>query len=81
MITVNVATGAVKLKVRAPIPVGVWPVAYATMSVWDSVNWRVIFPFLNDPCGCIQKMLVYDPASDTWEDSPVPPNIHDATLG
>ena len=49
------------------------------MTVWDSVNQKVIYPVTSDPCGRIQKMLVYHPTTDTWEETPVPPNTHGAT--
>jgi Divergent InlB B-repeat domain len=80
MVTANTVTGAVALKARAPLPTGFTPYPYFVMSVWDSVSQRVIFPAMNDSCGRIQKMLVYDPATDTWEDTPVPTNTHGATV-
>ena len=51
-----------------------------TMTVWDSVNKKVIYPVTNGSCGRIEKMLVYDPPTDTWEETPVPPNTHGATI-
>ena len=81
MVTVNRATGAVALKARAPIQAGTRPDPYAVMSVWDSINQRVVFPVMTDPCGRIRQMLVYNSATNTWEDTPVPPNTHGATVG
>ena len=81
MVTVNRATGAVALKARAPIQAGIRPDPYSVMSVWDSVNQRVVFPVMTDSCGGIRQMLVYNAATNTWEDTPVPPNTHGATVG
>jgi hypothetical protein len=83
MVAVNVATRTATLKARAP-RVGTGGVsvnAYHTMTVWDSVNKRVIYPVQQDTCGRVHHMLVYDPATDTWEETPVPtPPPHGATV-
>ena len=81
MVTVNRVTGAVALKARAPIMSQAdVPPAYHIKSVWDSVNKRVIFPVMTDSCGRIRQMLVYNPATNAWEDTPVPANTHGATV-
>jgi hypothetical protein len=81
MVTINAGTGAVALKARAPIPVQAnVPDPYFVVSVWDSVNRRVIFPVFTTTCAQIKQMLVYDPAANTWEDTPVPPNTHGYTV-
>jgi hypothetical protein len=81
MVTVNVATGAVARKSRVPIPVGLSPQPYHVMSVWDSVNRVVLFPFIIEACALIHTMLVYAPTTDTWETIPVPRGLHGGTLG
>jgi outer membrane biosynthesis protein TonB len=81
MVTVNRVTGAVALKARAPIRSQAdVPPPYHIKSVWDSVNRRVIFPVMTDSCGRIRQMLVYNPATNAWEDTPVPANTHGATV-
>jgi hypothetical protein len=73
MVTVNAVTGAVALKARAPIPDQRHiPDPYMMNAVWDSVNRRVIVPTYTTTCAQIKQMLVYDPVTDTWEDTPVP---------
>lgn len=80
MVTVNTVTGVTTLKARAPLPAGFFIDPYMTMSVWDSVNQKVIYPVTNGSCGRIEKMLVYHPTTDTWTEHPVPPNTHGATI-
>jgi Divergent InlB B-repeat domain len=81
MVTVNRATGAVALRARAPIQGGFHLDPYSVMSVWDSVNQKVIYPVMSDVCGKIRQMLVYHPTTNTWQEFPVPANTHGATLG
>jgi hypothetical protein len=76
MVTVKRATGAVALRARAPIQGGFHLDPYTVMSVWDSMNQKVIYPVMSDVCGKIRQMLVYHPATDTWQDFPVPANTH-----
>jgi hypothetical protein len=80
MVTANAATGAVTLKARAPLPAGFRPDPYFVMTVWDSVNQKVIYPVMGEACGWIQKMLVYHPTTDTWEETAIPPNTHGQTV-
>jgi Divergent InlB B-repeat domain/Kelch motif len=80
MVTANAVTGAVALKARAPLPAGFHPDPYSVMTVWDSTNQKVIYPVMSGACGWIQKMLVYHPTTNTWEDTPVPANTHAATI-
>ena len=80
MVTANTVTGAVALKARAPVPPGFNPYPFSVMSVWDTVNRKVIYPAMADACGRIQAMLVYHPTTDTWESTPVPANTHGATV-
>ena len=54
---------------------------YQLRTVWDSVNSRVLWPVTIDPCSKIQQMLVYHPATDTWQDVSEPGNtVHAGTL-
>jgi hypothetical protein len=54
-----------------PPPVASPPQAdYYTTLVWDSVAQRVLWPVVKDSCAHLQKMLAYDPATNTWETVP-----------
>ncbi len=80
MVAVNTVTKAFTLKARAPLTWTGRLAAYAHLSVFDSVNNKVIWPVIDGPCGQIHQLLAYDPASDTWENLPVPIGTHSATL-
>jgi hypothetical protein len=54
--------------------------SYFVNAVWDSTNKRVIMVLYPSTCAQIKQMLAYDPATDTWEDLPVPPNTHGYTV-
>jgi Divergent InlB B-repeat domain len=80
MVVVDTVAKTATLTARAPIPQSVYLDPYSVMSVWDSVNQRVIYPVMSSSCGQIAAMLVYNPATAAWETTPVPPGTHGATL-
>jgi hypothetical protein len=80
LVRIDSVSGEASLQARAPLPEGFYPDPYSAMTVWDSVNQRVIYPVFTGACGEIEAMLVYDPADDAWETTPVPANTHGATI-
>jgi len=65
----------------APVAPGIPLVPYQTAVAWDSVNRKVIYPVVSDPCGMVRQLLVFDPALNAWEEIPLPATpIHGATV-
>jgi hypothetical protein len=56
----------------APVKPGTPLAPYSMFTVWDSVNKRLLFPVVADPCGLVRQFLAYDPKTDTWEELPLP---------
>jgi hypothetical protein len=81
MVTVHVATGAIALKARAPIPLHINLDPYSVMSVFDTTHRRVIYSVTSDACAQVHAVLVYDPATETWASREFPAGLHGGTLG
>jgi len=68
----DAATRGITALALAPVRPGIALDPYALRIVFDAVHNRVLYPVVSDPCGVVQQMLVYDPATNTWEHIPLP---------
>jgi len=41
--------------------------------VWDSVSRVVIWPYVKDHCGKVERLFVYSPSANAWTDVPLVP--------
>jgi hypothetical protein len=67
----DAATRAITALAPAPVRPGIVLNPYSVRIVFDAVNNRVLYPVVSAPCGVLHQMLVYDPATNTWEDIPI----------